>query len=119
MRSRRSEESIGDYLADLRRLARDFNFGSSLDSMLRDRLVLSANDDALKQKLFAERSLTLEKALSIAQAHESAASSKLMMRPGSVDVNLVRAASSRRCYRCLSNRHLATKCPFLEKKCFK
>ena len=127
-RSRRSEESIADYLAELRRLARDCNFGSSLDSMLRDRLVLGANDDAMQQKLFAERSLTLEKALSIAQAHESAAEGKLMVQTKSPeDLHFVQTSANtsnrnlptRRCYRCLSKRHLASKCPFLERKCYK
>lgn len=121
-RSRRSGETIAGFLAELRRLARDCNFGASLNSMLRDRLVLGIADDSIQRRLLSEKDLTLEKALSLAQAHASATegSQAVAKAMAGEAVQVVRqSAPSRRCFRCLSQRHLAAKCPFLNKKCFK
>ena len=39
MRSRKRGESVSQYMAELRRLSQYCEYGDSLDSMLRDRLV--------------------------------------------------------------------------------
>jgi hypothetical protein len=41
-RSRKTEESVAAYMADLRRLAEHCNYGDTLDKMLRDRLDISS-----------------------------------------------------------------------------
>jgi hypothetical protein len=125
-RVRRHGESVVEFLADLRDLASGCNFDDKLDSMLRDGLVMGINDEGVQRKLLAEENLTLPRAVSIAQAQESAMKgSELMARAEVVDhvhdsAGDVRKESknSRKCYRCLSTRHLAAKCPFIDKRCF-
>ena len=50
-RSRQLTESVSAYVAELRRLAHDCNFGTTLEQRLRDRLVLLR----IKFKLGVER----------------------------------------------------------------
>jgi hypothetical protein len=100
-RSRRAGESVADFLADLRRLAKDCNFGSLLESRLRDRLALGINNDATK-------------ALSIAQAHEAATNSSQQLESQDAVHAIKGAGPSRRCFRCLSQRHPSAKCPFIQ-----
>lgn len=72
-RTRRQGESIADYVAALRKLATDCNYGDSLLQMLRDRLVCGVNDDSIQRKLLSQHGeLTFEKAWDIAQSMETA-----------------------------------------------
>lgn len=48
-RSQRSGESIATFVAELRRLSEHFNFGRTLDDMLRDRLVCGISDGTLQR----------------------------------------------------------------------
>lgn len=134
-RERASTESVADFLAGLRRLATDCNFGNSLDSMLRDRLVLGIQDDRTQRRLLSETGLDLTKALQIAQAMELAnkgcdavrGASEASRGSQSTAVDQVDQAkasgltshSARKCFRCFSAKHLANKCPFTKKSCFK
>ena len=72
-RLRKETESVSIYISELRSLAEHCNFGTTLDLMLRDRLVCGVNDDAIQRRLLAERNLTFEKALATAQSLEAAA----------------------------------------------
>ncbi len=60
------------YIVELRRLAEFCNYGGSLNKMIRDRLVCGVNNEAIQRKLLAERDLTYERALAIAQGSEGA-----------------------------------------------
>ena len=60
------------YLAELCDIAEHCNFGASLDSMLRNRLVVGINAAALQQWLLSESQLDLKKATEIALAYETA-----------------------------------------------
>ena len=60
------------YVAALRRLAQDCNYGDYLKEMLRDRLVCGINNDRMQLKLLSETGLTFERALVLAQAMETA-----------------------------------------------
>ena len=71
-RQQRDSETIAAYLADLRRLAKDCQFGGYLSTALRDQMVCGLHTEALQQKLLAEANLTLDKAVEIAQAYEAA-----------------------------------------------
>ncbi|XP_033646576.1 uncharacterized protein LOC117305808 [Asterias rubens] len=53
-RYRRSGETIADYLAALRALASDCNYGQKLDEMLRDRLVCGMQDEQIQKSLLSQ-----------------------------------------------------------------
>ncbi|XP_064476854.1 uncharacterized protein K02A2.6-like [Ornithodoros turicata] len=57
-RDQRPGESVADYVAELRRLSEHCAFGSTLDDMLRDRLVCGLRDESLQRRLLAESNLT-------------------------------------------------------------
>ena len=54
--SRKSAESIADYIAALRELALNCNFGSQerLEELLRDRLICGVNHEGIQRKLLSE-----------------------------------------------------------------
>ena len=71
-RSRKAGESVAAYVAELRRLAEFCDYGTTLDKMLRDRLVWGINDDKTQAKFLQEKELDFQKALTIARSYESA-----------------------------------------------
>ena len=56
------DESISIFVAELRHLAKDCNFGAALKDNLRDRLVCGVGDSIIQKKLLAEQNLTFQKA---------------------------------------------------------
>ena len=68
------------FLSELRRLAKHCEFGDKLSVALRDQFVCGLLVEALPQKLLAEADLTLEKAVRIAQAFESARQVTIALR---------------------------------------
>lgn len=44
-RNRKPDEAVMDYVAELRRLAQDCNYGDTLQERLRDRIFCGINDD--------------------------------------------------------------------------
>ncbi len=63
---------ISAFVAELRSLARDCDFGRALEVNLRDKLVCAVADQVLQQKLLTEKDLTFERALDVALSHELA-----------------------------------------------
>ena len=53
-RSQQSGETIPVFVAELRRLSEDCEFGTTLDKILRDRLVCGVRDDKIQRRLLAE-----------------------------------------------------------------
>ena len=73
-RARKPSESIADYIAALRELAMNCNFGSKerLEEMLRDRLVCGVNHQGIQRKLLSEGDISYTDALALDQSIESA-----------------------------------------------
>lgn len=71
-RTRKPEESVTEYVAELRRLAQSCNYGATLEQMLRDQIVCGINDDRIQRRLLAEADLTFDTALKIALSVEAA-----------------------------------------------
>ena len=71
-RVREHGETIAAYVAELRALSEYCNFGDTLESMLRDRLVCGVNEPQIQKRLLAEDRLTFKKALEISLALEAA-----------------------------------------------
>ncbi|XP_074029240.1 uncharacterized protein [Leptinotarsa decemlineata] len=65
-------EDIKSFVAKLKNLSRDCNFGQFLNECLRDRLVCGAKSVALKRKLLSEDTLTFQQAYDTALSMELA-----------------------------------------------
>ncbi len=65
-------ESISDFVAQLRKLSEHCRFGDQLDEMLRDRLVCGYRNKQLQCKLLTESELSYDKAFKLARAAETA-----------------------------------------------
>ncbi len=127
-RARKPNETVMEYVAELRRLAQDCNFGNTLQQMLRDRIVCGINDDRIQRRLLSEADLTFDKAMSIAVSLETAnknaqdlqtsgATAKCFsMTKGPRETRTFKG-ESRECYRCNGTRHTAADCKYKQEKC--
>ena len=85
-RVRHANESVSMFVAELRKLTEYYEYGESLNDMLRDRLVCGINHERTQQRLLSKGStLTLEEAMDIALSLESAISQKAVIQSGYVD----------------------------------
>ncbi|KAL5481508.1 hypothetical protein EMCRGX_G021682 [Ephydatia muelleri] len=86
-RFQKETETVGQFVAELRRLSEYCEFGGSLDEMLRDRLVCGLRDVRVQRRLFAEPKLTFTKAFELAQAAELAEKSSQDISRAGASVN--------------------------------
>lgn len=135
-RTKKSTETVTEYVAELRRLAQDCNYGATLDQMLRDRLVCGIEDDRIQRRLLSETNLTFETAFNIAVAAEAASKhvQDLQNKSSGQTCNSVRFKArkvdpikkgeteeqidTRDCYRCGGKKHSANECRFKREKCY-
>ena len=71
-RVRGEGESVATYVASLRDIAQHCEYKDTLLEMLRDRLVCGVKHKGITNRLLAEKTLSYDKALELAQAIESA-----------------------------------------------
>lgn len=129
-RTRKLEESVTEYVAELRRLAQNCNYGATLEEMLRDRIVCSINDDRIQRRLLAETNLTFDNALKIALSVEAANKNiQDLQKPSSAGCYKVKSSptpmhskkdyhpNSGQCYRCKGTNHTASSCRYKSEKC--
>ena len=141
-RTRQAGETVHQFVAALRNLSKHCNFGSTLNIMMRDRLVVGMDDEKIQRKLLQEPGLTFEKALEIAVAMETTNKNlkelKNPVGPGEEKVNKVFASKTKgqgsgkpdqrkytskkgpegkRCFRCGAN-HDPNACKYKEETCF-
>ena len=120
---RQPEESVANYVMELRRLTEHCEYGTSLNDMLRDRLVCGIKHDRIQQRLLSEGAeLTLERALQIAQSVESAIKQSTVIqnyqhRTEGVHKVSTQERSYKDCFR-RGGRHAADRCNFKNKECF-
>ena len=138
-RNRQQGESVANFIAELRHLTRYCEFGGALNDMLRDRLVCGIENGRIQRRLLAEPNLTMDKAVEISIAMESAdRNAKDLQKTQLPAVNAVRppvkthskARSNAppqsignvsrtrvvECNRC-GGPHLATECQFRDTEC--
>ena len=65
-------ETVDSYIKNLRYLPYTCGFDVPTDELIRDRLVIGAKDLSLKERLLREQKLTLDKALNLCKASETA-----------------------------------------------
>ena len=121
-RVRKTSKSIAMYVSELRTIAKNCNFGETLETMLRDRLVCGVNNPIIQCRLLSEKALTLKTAMELSQGMESAAKNvkKLTSQPADSSngsessIHKVTASLSqgRCCYRHGKPGHYATTCKF-------
>ena len=116
-RSQQPGENIAMFLAELRHLTEHCEFGTTLDEMLRDRLVCGFRDIRIQRRLLAEPKLTLKRSLDLALAIEAAEKDVSEIQKGDsqegnsslnkVDVKVEQGAELK-CYRCGGNHSQGT-----------
>lgn len=124
-RSQKPNETVAEFLADLRKLSIRCEFGTFLDQALRDRFVCGVRNETMQKKLLAEDGLTVARALGIAQSIEAADKNSRELK-GSENVTLqdslnfagAKKTNVKACYRC-GRRHDAKTCKFREAECHK
>ena len=133
-RRQHSEETVAEYLAELRKLAINCEFGNFLEDALCDRLVCGLKDEATQRRLLIEVDLSLKKAFEIIQGIEAAAKNAREIQSNgqqkSVELNAVtprehskhlskNTVPTTHCPRCLGSGHEAAVCRFKTAKCRK
>ena len=71
-RAQESGERFETFLGEVRRLARSCEFGTVVESMIRDRIVVGIRDETTPHKLLQVRDLSLAKAIDVCKASEAA-----------------------------------------------
>ncbi|CAH2083991.1 unnamed protein product [Euphydryas editha] len=71
-RRQRPDESLTDYLQNLKHLSVTCNFGTRLEENLRDQFVSGLSSDVMRSRIFAEKSVDYRKAVELALALEAA-----------------------------------------------
>ena len=119
--SRHQDETISQFVAELRKLAEHCKFEDSLNEMLRDHLVCGITDQRIQRQLLSESKLSYSQALQIAQALETAdrnakelekSAGVYVLRRDKQSVYETRSPlSSLACFRC-GGKHSAPACRF-------
>ncbi len=134
-RNQHENESISDYIVELKKLASTCDFGEFLSIALRDRLVCGLRSESIQRKLLTEIDLTFDKAEKITVAMELAQRNAVDLHPssssGGIGVNKVEHKHKKRakasasgskqsteCWRCGGDKHNANDCKFKSLKCF-
>ncbi|XP_049275985.1 uncharacterized protein K02A2.6-like [Rhipicephalus sanguineus] len=139
-RTQSEGESLPEYVAELRKLAQSCQFGANLDEALRDRFVCGLLREDVQRVLFTEDDkLTFPKAVERALAMEAARktvaetrvvesmTTQLHQMEGEgnyapADLYEAQAIAGRQlqaCYRCGSQSHTHSLCPYVKETCYK
>ena len=119
-------ESVTQFVKDLRRLPEHCDYGNTLESMLRDRLVCGNRNNRVQRRLLAEPNLTFQKAFDIAQVHVAELASKsardLQWSREGVEAEAVKVMNSRAdkpsCH-CCNGQNRPGDCQFKAAECYK
>lgn len=124
-RNQSKEESISEYVAELRRLTQFCEFGAGLSDALRDRLVCGMHCQSTQKRLLSEKDLTLDKALTLAVSMETADKDALELQKKALDSGIHKMSindsrkQEQKCYRCGKTSHDPNDCWFKDKTCRK
>ncbi|XP_069122221.1 uncharacterized protein [Argopecten irradians] len=118
-RNQQSNETVCQYVAELRRLSEHCEFGTFLDDALRDRFVSGLSSIPTQRKLLTEATLTMSKAKEIAVSMEMAENEARKLKGDSVDKagNVNKFQAFKECFRCGKTNHSADRCFYKSSKC--
>ena len=88
-------ESVSEYVAELKRLATNCDFGQRLEEALRDRLVCGLRNSNVQRKLLTEPGLTYAKAVEIALGMEAAEKNTRQLKGNDAAIQRVLQHSAR------------------------
>ncbi|CAN7978519.1 unnamed protein product, partial [Ixodes persulcatus] len=91
-------QTIDDFVTELRRQAQRCDFGDKCDRLVGDRIVVGIRDAALRERLFRERNLSLDKIISACKAVEISKKQyvkELTLRDLEPEVNAIRKHSQK------------------------
>jgi hypothetical protein len=91
MRTQSESEDFNSFYNDIKKLVVNCDFANMKDDMIRDRIVCGIKEPQVKQRLLREEALTLDKAVSICRAAETAQQQLKVI--ASAEVNQVRQAN--------------------------
>ena len=104
-----ADETIAEFMAELRRLSAHCDFESYLEQALRDRLVCGIRNENIQRRLLAEADLSLARALELAQSMEAAERNAKSLKSTETTVvykmNIKRTQAHLPCYRCGRSNH--------------
>ena len=110
-RNQGKQETVSQYVAELRKLSEHCDFGEFLNQALRDRLVCGLSSVATQRKLLAEDKLDLKKAMEVAISMELAENEARKLKVDAQDVHVhksvhqVSVTKYKPCYRGFGARH--------------
>lgn len=125
-RNRKVGESVAQYLSELQRLSEHCQYGTVLNDILRDSLVVGIANERMQHRLLSEKDLTFARARELALSMETAEQNTEEMKPSlpplsvrpeeavnkATAVQVSASKSSKSCYRCTRKDHLPFDCPF-------
>lgn len=116
------QETVDQYVTELKILAQTCEFSMLKDSLIKDRIVCGINNDQVRERLLREGDLTLERAVEICRAAEA---SKQQLRAladeSDEQVCIVKnkpMIEGKKCQRCNTS-HPSRQCPAFRRKCNK
>ena len=109
LRSQQTGETAIEYIAALRRLAKNCAFGDFLNDALRDRFVCDLSSESIRKELLKDQKLTLETARETATAMEVAATDSSLMAQTQKDPVRVNLLQRRRESQSLTKRKVHVK----------
>ncbi len=118
MISQAAGETIADYEAALRNLAKNFaEFEDYLEKALRDRFVCGIRNESIRRRLLTEKALTLTKAVEQALSMEAAERNAQSFSGTESSIKRLQIRSKQRtsqfaCTRCGKTNHAAKDCKF-------
>ena len=128
-RSQGPEETISEFLAELRRLATHCSFGEFLNDALRDLLVCGLKNESIQRKLLSQRKLTLTQAVDIAKGMEAATRDSHELQGQTPNIQAIQSSAGTKassgnahhkpCYHCGKKNHLPKDCYFRSTVCHK
>lgn len=112
MRRQQSNESVENYIADLKRLADKCSYGDLKDELIRDRLVCGVQRESVQRQMLKEADLTLRRAIQLCQIDEITHRRQQEMTSKVDAISIDRQTSRRPCFKC-GKSHKYGKCPHM------